>query len=71
MKKERKEQGSKKEKKINLDKTRGATAVYRQLLGHPAPRTRTQVAELKLAVTRTPKKGPPANFITFITPKIG
>jgi len=26
MKKERKEQGSKKEKKINLDKTRGATA---------------------------------------------
>ncbi len=45
--------------------------VYRQLLGHPAPRTRTQVAELKLAVTRTPKKVLSANFITPITPKIG
>ena len=45
--------------------------VYRQLLGHPAPRTRTQVAKLKLAVTRTPKKCLSTNFITPITPKIG
>lgn len=50
---------------------KGQIDVYRQLLGHPAPRTRTQVAKLKLAVTRTPKKALSANFITPITPKIG
>ena len=41
---------------MSIVKTKSYLMCYRQLLGHPAPRTRTQVVKLKLAVMVTPKK---------------